>query len=85
MATIVLNMLALYFFGSPLELTGARAGFSEILVCMAALPRVCAWCWRLGGGRALRSSSPTLGARGILGLLVHSGYFNPNQPFCSCS
>jgi len=74
---IVLNMLALYFFGSPLELDwGTRRFLKFYFYCGIAAGVCVVLAGLLAGGRF----SPTLGASGaILGLLVAFGVLYPNE------
>ena len=74
---IVLNMLALYFFGSPLELDwGTRRFLKFYFYCGIAAGVCVVLAGLLLGGRY----TPTLGASGaILGLLVAFGVLYPNQ------
>jgi len=74
------NMLALYMFGAPLELTwGPRRFLNYYLVCVAGAG-VCqllvAW-WATSQGAP---AYPTLGASGgVFGLLLAYGMLFPNQ------
>jgi membrane associated rhomboid family serine protease len=76
---IVLNMLALYFFGSPLELDWGTRRFLKFYFYCGIAAGVCVLlAGLLAGGRDLLT--PTLGASGaILGLLVAFGVLHPNE------
>lgn len=77
---LAFNMLALYMFGAPLELTwGNRRYLTYFLVCIAGaglLQLVVAW-WTMSQGAA---PYPTVGASGgVFGLLLAYGMLFPNQ------
>lgn len=76
---IVLNMLALYFFGSPLELDwGTRRFLKFYFYCGLAAGVCVVLTGLLVGGSAF--VVPTVGASGaILGLLVAFGVLYPNE------
>ena len=77
---LLFNMLALYMFGAPLELTwGARRFLAYYLICVAGagLCQLAVGWWSVsqGGG-----AYPTLGASGgVFGLLLAYGMLFPNQ------
>ena len=77
---LLFNMLALYMFGAPLELTwGTRRFLAYYLICVAGAGlcqlAVGWWSVRNGGG-----AYPTLGASGgVFGLLLAYGMLFPNQ------
>jgi membrane associated rhomboid family serine protease len=74
---IVLNMLALYFFGSPLELDWGTRRFLKFYFYCGIAAGVCVV---LAGLLVGSRYSPTLGASGaILGLLVAFGVLYPNE------
>jgi len=76
---IVLNMLALYFFGPPLEMDwGTRRFLKFYFYCGLAAGVCVVLSGMLVGG--LASRVPTIGASGaILGLLVAFGVLYPNE------
>ncbi len=74
------NMLALFMFGGPLELTwGNRRFLTYFLVCVAGagvLQLIVGWWVMSNGGAAY----PTLGASGgVFGILLAYGMLFPNQ------
>ncbi|KAF1690965.1 rhomboid family intramembrane serine protease [Pseudoxanthomonas taiwanensis] len=77
---LLFNMLALYMFGAPLELTwGSRRFLAYYLICVAGAGlcqlAVGWWMVRQGG-----PAYPTLGASGgVFGLLLAYGMLFPNQ------
>jgi membrane associated rhomboid family serine protease len=74
---IVLNMLALYFFGSPLELDWGTRRFLKFYFYCGIAAGVCVV---LAGLLVGSRYNPTLGASGaILGLLVAFGVLYPNE------
>ena len=77
---LLFNMLALYMFGGPLELTwGNKRFLTYYLVCVAGagLCQLLVGWWTLSNGGA---PYPTLGASGgIFGLLLAFGMLFPNQ------
>ncbi|HET6396265.1 MAG TPA: rhomboid family intramembrane serine protease [Pseudoxanthomonas sp.] len=77
---LLFNMLALYMFGAPLELTwGARRFLAYYLICVAGagLCQLAVGWWSVSqGGPAY----PTVGASGgVFGLLLAYGMLFPNQ------
>jgi membrane associated rhomboid family serine protease len=76
---IVLNMLALYFFGPPLEMDwGTRRFLKFYFYCGLAAGVCVVLAGVLMGGRDM--ITPTVGASGaILGLLVAFGVLYPNE------
>ena len=76
---IVLNMLALYFFGPPLEMDWGTRRFLKFYFYCGVVAGICVvLAGMLVGGRDMLV--PTLGASGaILGLLVAFGVLYPNE------
>ncbi|MCR6685043.1 rhomboid family intramembrane serine protease [Pseudoxanthomonas sp.] len=74
------NMLALYMFGAPLELTwGPRRFLAYYLICVvgAGLCQLAVGWWTVAQGGA---GYPTVGASGgVFGLLLAYGMLFPNQ------
>ncbi|MDR2872836.1 MAG: rhomboid family intramembrane serine protease [Xanthomonadaceae bacterium] len=74
------NMLALYMFGAPLELTwGSKRFLNYYLVCIAGagLCQLGVGWWAISHGA---QAYPTLGASGgVFGLLLGYGLLFPNQ------
>ncbi|KAF1687735.1 rhomboid family intramembrane serine protease [Pseudoxanthomonas broegbernensis] len=77
---LLFNMLALYMFGAPLELTwGTRRFLAYYLICVAGagLCQLAVGWWTVSQGAA---AYPTLGASGgVFGLLLAYGMLFPNQ------
>ena len=77
---LLFNMLALYMFGAPLELTwGPRRFLADYLICVAGagLCQLAVGWWALSNGG---NAYPTLGASGgVFGLLLAYGMLFPNQ------
>ena len=77
---LLFNMLAVYMFGAPLELTwGPRRFLAYYLICVAGagLCQLLVGWWVVGQGG---SAYPTLGASGgVFGLLLAYGMLFPNQ------
>ena len=77
---LLFNMLALYMFGAPLELTsGPRRFLAYYLICVAGagLCQLAVGWWTVNNGGG---AYPTLGASGgVFGLLLAYGMLFPNQ------